>query len=302
MSIETCAIMAGTNTQSQGDAMKIASGVILTLALLAQAAAAQSLADLARKEKERKAQQDQKPAVVVETDALRKGKVEMAPRLDPARKGDLDYLVQQLSHPRPTPELLSAFVPHKAQALPRVTSLLLSAEATRRVAPATVLTVLGSSEGLAAMARMLEESIAAASQGVPADSSTAGTDFQQKMEATREANLSLNVTRMGVWRFTQGRALTPEQVVKRMSTPPPIEVVGGLDNGQKIFSHALRDPDANLRLGAIALVRAATGGKDFGYKVDSEPDLNEAAIQDITTFLTTERAKVIAVLRSKPTK
>ena len=55
--------------------MRIASSVVLTVILIAECAAAQSLADLARKEKERKAQQEHQPAVVVETDALRKGKV-----------------------------------------------------------------------------------------------------------------------------------------------------------------------------------------------------------------------------------
>jgi hypothetical protein len=282
--------------------MKTASGLILFLVLLAECAAAQSLGELARKEKERKAQQEQKPAITVETDALRKGKVEMAPKLDPARKGDLDYLIQQLSHPRPTAELLSAFIPLKDQAIPRVTPLLLSAEPTRRIAPAAVLTVLGLSEGLGAMARMLDESIAAAKQSAPADSSDAAADFQQKMEAMRGANLSMDITRVGVWRFTDGSALSPDQVIKRMSAGPTIEIVGGLDNGQKLFSRALRDSDANLRTGAVALIRAASGGNDFGYKVEQEPDLNEAAIQEITTFLTTERAKVVAALRSKPTK
>jgi hypothetical protein len=282
--------------------MRTASGLILTLVLLAECAAAQSLGELARKEKERKAQQEQKPAVTVETDALRKGKVELAPTLDPARKGDLDYLVQQLSHPRPTAELLSAFVPLKDQAIPRVTPLLLSAEPTRRTAPAAVLTVLGSTEGLGAMARMLDESIATAKQSAPADSTAAAAAFQQKMEAMRGANLSMEVTRLGVWRFTEGSTLTPDQVIKRISAGPPIEIVGGLDNGQKLFSRALRASDANLRAGAIALIRAASGGNDFGYKASESADVNEAAIQAITTFLTTERAKVTAALRSKPTK
>lgn len=269
---------------------------------MAECAAAQSLGELARKEKERKAKEEQRAGVTVETDALRKGKVELSPKLDPARKGDLDYLVQQLSHPRPTLELLSAFVPLKEQAIPRVTPLLLSAEATRRVAPATVLTVLGSTEGLGAMARMLDDSIAAARHGASEDSVNAAEDFQQKMEATREANLSLHAARIGAWRFTEGSALTPEAVVKRMGAAPPIEVVGGLDNGQKLFSQALRHSDPNVRLGGIALIRAATGGKDFGYKVDAAAEENEAAIQEITTFLTTERAKAIAALRSKPTR
>jgi hypothetical protein len=284
--------------------MRITLAWILALALLAPCAAAQSLADLARKEKERKAQEGQKPAVEVETDALRKGKVEFAPKLDPARKGDLDYLLQQLSNPRPTAELLSAFVPLKEQAIPRLTPLLLSAEPTRRVAPATVLIVLGSSEGLGAMARMLDESIALARQSAPKDgekeSAESAFAFQQKMGATREANLSMNATRIGTWRFTEGSALAPDQVIQRLTAGPPIEVVGGLDNGQRLFTRALRDADPNLRAGAIALIRAAAGGNDFGYRVDAAPDENEAAIQQITTYLTTERAKVIAALRSKP--
>jgi hypothetical protein len=286
--------------------MKNTIGLVFAFVVLAQCAAAQSLADLARKEKERKAQQGDKPAVEVETDALRKGKVEYTPKLDPARKGDLEYLLQQLSNPRPTGELLSAFVPLKNEAVPRVASLLLSAEPARRVGPATVLTALGSSDGLGAMARMLDESIVQARQAAPKDdekeSAESAAAFQQKMEAMREANLSMNITRIGVWRFTDGSALTPDQFIKRLTGGPAIEVVGGLDNGQKLFSRALRDPDGNLRAGAIALIRAATGGNDFGYKVEASPDDNEAAIQQITTYLTTERAKVIATLRSKPTK
>ncbi len=279
--------------------MRTALGTILTLVLVAQVAAAQSLADLARKERERKAQQE-RPAIVVETDALRKGKVDLTPKLDPARKGDLEYLLQQLSHPQATPELLEAFVPLKEQAVPRVTPLLLSAEATRRVAPAMVLTVLGASDGLGAMARMLGESVAAAEPEAPSEDASADQVFQARLEATREANLALNATRLGLWRFTEGTGLSPEQVIQRTKAGPPIEVVGGPDNGQRIFSRALRDPDANLRLGAIALIRAASGGKDFGYEASKPPEENEAAIQEITTFLMTERGKVISALGSKP--
>ncbi len=287
--------------------MKTILGFVIALTLMAQCAAGQSLGELARKEKERKAQQEQKPAVEVDTDALRKGKVELAPKLDPARKGDLDYLIQQLSYPRPTPELLSAFVPLKDQAIPRLTPLLSSAESTRRIAPATVLTVLGSTEGLGAMARMLDESIAQARQGAPKDadeksSAEAAAEFHQKMEAMREANLAMDVTRVSLWRFTDGKALTPDQFIKRLSGGPPIEVVGGLDNGQKLFSTALRDQDDNVRAGAIALIRAAADGNDFGYRMDQPPAENEASIQQITTYLTTERAKVVGTLQSKPTK
>jgi hypothetical protein len=273
--------------------------VIVSLILLAELAAAQSLGDLARKERERKAAQ-QKPVVSVETDALRKGKVELAPPLDPARKGDLDYLLQQLSNPRPTPELLAAFVPLKAPAMPKLLPMLLSTDPIKRVAPAVVLTVLGKSDGLAAMARMLDESIVAAAQGAAGGGEAAAANvFQERMEATREASLALDATRLGVWRFTEGSGMAPEQVVQRIRAGPAIEVVGGLDNGQRTFSHALRDPDVNLRLGAVALIRAATGGKDFGYQTSASTEENEAAIQEITTFLTTERARVVAALATK---
>ena len=175
-----------------------------------------------------------------------------------------------------------------------------SADPVKRVAPATVLTVLGNSEGLAAMARMLDESIAAApsSQGKGEGEKTRET-FPEKLAATREAGLALNATRLGVWRFTEGSAMTPDQVVQRLKASPPIEVVGGPDNGQRIFNRALRDADGNLRLGAIALVRVASGGKDFGFQADRPPEQNESAIQEITTFLTTERAKVMSALAAK---
>ena len=268
--------------------MRSAWGLFISLVLLAQVAAAQSLGDLARKERERKAKQE-KPSVQIETDELRKGKVELSPPLDPARKGDLEYLLQQLSHPRTSAELFAAFIPLKEQAIPRLQPMLMSTDPLKRVAPANVLTVLGKTEGIVAMAHMLDEAIAAAQ----ADA------FQQRMEATREANHALDAARFGVWRFTEGSALTPEQVVNRLKTPPPIEIVGGVDNGQRIFNRALRDKDPNLRLGAIALVRVATGGKDFGYQPDKAPEQNESAVQEIVTFIATERVKVMTALATK---
>jgi len=279
--------------------MRTALQLMLILALLVPCAAAQSLGDLARQERERKAQQ-QKAAVSVETDELRKGKVELAPPLDPARKGDLDYLLQQLARPRPTPELLSALIPLKEQAVPRLLPLLLSAEATKRVAPAVALIVLGKTEALAATAHLLDESREAMGQAVPeAAPGAAPSVSQERLEATREASLALDATRLGVWRFTDGSALTAEQIVQWIKAGPPIEVVGGPDNGQRLFNRALRDKDANLQLGAIALIRTAAEGKDFGFQPGQTPEQNEAAIQAITTFLTTERAKVFSALAAK---
>ncbi|MGA2630196.1 MAG: hypothetical protein ABSG54_08255 [Terriglobia bacterium] len=279
--------------------MRTALQLMLILALLVPCAAAQSLGDLARQERERKAQQ-QKAAVSVETDELRKGKVELAPPLDPARKGDLDYLLQQLARPRPTPELLSALIPLKEQAVPRLLPLLLSAEATKRVAPAVALIVLGKTEALAATAHLLDESREAMGQAVPeAAPGAAPSVSQERLEATREASLALDATRLGVWRFTEGSTLKPEQIVQRIKAGPPVEIVGGPDNGQRLFNRALRDKDANLQLGAIALIRAAAEGKDFGFQPGQTPEQNEAAIQAITTFLTTERAKAFSALAAK---
>jgi hypothetical protein len=279
--------------------MRVLGGLIISLILVAQMAAAQqSLGDFARKERERKAQQET-AGVKVTTDELKRGKLDLAPPLDPARKGDLEYLLQQLSYPRATPELLAAFVPLKAQAVPRLLPMLLTTDSLKRVAPATVLIVLGNSEGLASMARMLDETTAAAAVAA-GEGTSAEEAFRQRMEATREANHALEVTRFGVWRFGEANALTPDQVVARLEKGPAIEIVGGLDNGQRLFSHALRDDDPNLRLGAIALIRAASGGRDFGFQPDQPAEQNVAAIQQITTFLTTERAKVISALGTKP--
>jgi hypothetical protein len=284
---------------AKGAAMRVLWGLTISLVLLAQAAAAQqSLADLARKERERKAA-EQKSGVEVTTDELRGGQVDFNPPLDPARKGDLDYLLQQLSRPRATPELLGAFVPLKAQAVPRLLPLLLSTDPLKRVAPATVLTVLGNSEGMVAMARMLDDATAAAAT-VTGDKVSPDAAFRQRMEATREANHALDITRLALWRFTEGSTLAPEQMVQRLQKGPAIEIVGGPDNGQRLFNRALRDKDPNLRLGAVALIRAATRGKDFGFQPDQPPEQNEAAIQLITTFLTTERAKVMSALATKP--
>jgi len=281
--------------------MRSAWGLFISLVLLAQVAAAQSLGELARQERERKAKQD-KPSVHVETDELRTGKVELSPPLDSARKGDLEYLLQQLSHPRTSAELFAAFIPLKEQAIPRLLPMLMSTDPLKRVAPANVLTVLGRTEGIAAMAHMLDEAIAtaqAATGGTPGEPAAEADTFQQRMEATRESNHALDATRFGIWRFTEGSALTPEQVVNRHKTPPPIEIIGGVDNGQRIFNRALRDKDPNLRLGAVALVRVATGGNDFGFKPDQGPEHNEAAVQEIVTFIATERTKVMAALAVK---
>jgi hypothetical protein len=89
-------------------------------------------------------------------------------------------------------------------------------------------------------------------------------------------------------------------MVQRLQKGPAIEIVGGPDNGQRLFNRALRDKDPNLRVGAIALIRAATRGKDFGFQPEQPPEQNEGAIQLITTFLTTERAKVMSALATKP--
>lgn len=279
--------------------MKKVWGWGVSLALLAQAAAGQSLGDLARKERERKAQQEQ-TAIKVTTDEVRKGKLDLSPPLDPARKGDLEYLLQQLARPRVTVELLASFVPLQDRAIPRLLTLVGSTDPLKRVAPATVLIVLGNTEGVAAMARMLVDATDAAASVAAGDSASPDEVFRERMEATREADLALIATKLGAWRFTEGSALTPAQVIERLQKGPAIEVVGGPDNGQRIFNRALRDKDPNLRRGADALMRAAAGGKDFGFRPDRPEDQNESAIQEMTTFLTTERAKVIKAIGPKP--
>jgi hypothetical protein len=146
---------------------------------------------------------------------------------------------------------------------------------------------------------MLDEATAAAA-AVAGEETSAEQAFRQRMEATREANYALSTARFGVWRFTEGSALAPEQVVQRLQEGPAIEIVGGPDNGQRLFNRALRDKDPNLRLGVIALIRAASGGRDFGFQPGQAAEQNEVAIQQITTFLTTERARVVSALGTKP--
>ena len=270
-------------------------GPAICLFLLAQAAAAQSLGDLARKERERKAQQEGS-SVQVTTDQIKQGQVDLRPPFDPARKGDLDYLLDQLAHPRTTPDLLSAFIPHKDAAVPRLVSMLGSTDPIKRVAPAEVLTVLGNSAGLAAMGQVLvESSDAAAAEEMSEEGAEKNADaFRQRMESARQADYALRATTLGVWRFTEGKDLTAEQVVQRIRTGPPVEIVGGIDNGQRIFNRAFHDSDENLRRGALSLIHVASGGDEYGYRPDLPADQNESAIQQITTFLTTERGKVMA--------
>jgi len=275
--------------------MKNLWGLVISLILLVQVAAAQSLGNLARKERERKSKQEAS-SVEVTTDHIKKGKVDLSPPLDPARKGDLNYLLDQLAHPRTTPDLLAAFIPHKDAAMPRLISMLGSTDPMKRVAPAEVLTVLGNSEGLAAMGRMLVESTEAAAVEVKSEDDAEDTDeaFRQRMESAREADYALRSTTLGVWRFTEGKDLTAEQVVERIRKGPPIEIVGGVDNGQRIFNRAFHDSEENLRRGALALIHVASSGDDYGYRPDLPADQNQAAIQQITTFLTTERGRVMA--------
>lgn len=278
--------------------MRILWGVAIGLVLLGQTAAGQSLGDLARQERERKAKAQQ-TSVAITTDEVKAGKLDVSPPLDPKRKGDLDYLLQQLSRPGVTPEVLTTFIPLKASATPKLVSLLGSTDPLKRVAPATVLIVLGNTEGVASMARMLADTMEAAASVAASSSGSASEAFAKQMEATRESNYALATARFGVWRFTEGSALTPELVVQRLQKGPPIEIVGGPDNGQRIFNRALRDKDSNLRQGGIALIRVAADGKDFGFQADQPPEQNESAIQQVTEFLVTQRAKVITQLGTK---
>jgi hypothetical protein len=286
--------------------MKVLWASAISAIFLAHTALPQSLGDLARQERERKAKEP-KSNVMVTSDEVAKGKLDISPRVDPARKGDLDYLLGLLAHPRVSTELLAAFVPLSDQALPRLQSMLGSPEPLKRVGPGTVLMTFRHSEGLAAMAQVLSaamEAVSAAATEATGSTTTSGSAsrdevLRHKIQLGREANYALNATKFGVWRFTEGNTLTPDQVVQRLEKEPTVEIVGGVDNGQRVFNSALRDKDPNLRLAAISLIRVATGGKDFGFQSDLPPEQNQAAIQEITTFLTTEREKVIAQLGTK---
>lgn len=315
-----------------GVAMKIIWTLGASLLLLVEALAAQSLGDLARQERERKAK-EQKAGIRLSTDEVRSRRFGLSPPLDPARKGDLDYLLQQLSYPKASPEVLAALVSLQDRALPKLLSMLASPDPIKRIAPATALTVLGNSEGLATLARLLNDATEAASspatppqpaaakatpissgataaatstaqpaapQAEKASSSAAPSAeaLRKKIEQSRTFGYALEGAKLGVWRFTEGSGLTPDRVVARLRTGP-IEIVGGADNGQRTFNRALRHPDPNLRRGAIALVRVATGGTDYGFAVDQAPDKNESAIQQITSFLATERQKVVSQLGAK---
>jgi hypothetical protein len=123
--------------------------------------------------------------------------------------------------------------------------------------------------------------------------------LRKKIEQSRLFAYALDATKLGVWRFTEGSTMTPDQVIQRLQSGPAIEVVGGLDNGQRMFNRALHGTDANLRRGAVALIRVANDGVDYGYQPDQPGDQNESAIQQITSFLTTQRGKVISQLGTK---
>src|SRR5690349_15173392 len=136
--------------------MKPIGFLALGLALIIERGFAQSLGDLARKERERKSQ-EQKASVQVSTDQLTTGKLELSPPLDTGKKGDLEYLLQQLAHPKPSPELLAALIPLKDRAVPKLVTMLENSNPFRRIAPATALTVLGRSDGLVSLARLLTD-------------------------------------------------------------------------------------------------------------------------------------------------
>ena len=281
--------------------MKILLALFGSVVLLASSASPQSLADFARKERERKAQTP-KPSLTLSTDEVVGGKIDITPRLDPARKGDLDYLLDLLSHPSVSPELLAAFVPLKDRAVPRLMPLLGTNEPLRRIAPATVLITLGSTEGLSPVSHILSEAMEAAVGGTKSGLAKPDEAFRIHLRNNREASYALITTKFGVWRFTEGSSLAPEQVVERLEKGPAIDVVGGDDNGQKTFNTALRDNDPKLRLAAISLIRVANAGKDFGFQADQPPDAkqNERAVQGINAFLMSQRNQVISQLGTKP--
>jgi thiol-disulfide isomerase/thioredoxin len=253
------------------------------LIFVVQPAGAQSLGDLARQQREQRAK-GQDVVTTVDSDDLLSGR-HVGGQLDPARKGDLDYLLGLLSRPNPSPELLGAFVPLKERAIPRLLPLLTSGEGLKCLAPATVLIVLGKSEGLGAAARALQEVTGTANAVGASGETTSGQGLGRTLEAARKSNLATAAVGLGIWRFTEGRTKGPEEVVQRLAKGPEIKIVSRAGNTAEIFNRALRDDDPNLRLAAAVYTRATTGGNDFGYQVDKPAEQNAAAIPRMVSAL-----------------
>ncbi|MCZ6905365.1 MAG: hypothetical protein O7F56_06845 [Acidobacteria bacterium] len=267
--------------------------VILILGLLLfglpETGNGQSLGDLARKERARKAKQSQTGTVVTNDSVKRPGEA-LKPVFDATRKDDLDYLLSQLEDPNPAPQVYLALVPLKDQAEERLVALLGDPAGRKRISPAAALIIMGDTRGLGAMAELLPttEELGRKVQFNAGGQSESGEEFQNALQRTFESTQAMNLANFGIWRFVNGAGLTPEALVKRLAGSA-IDLTKSPDRGQRVYTAALRHSDSNVRRAAITLVAAMAEGNDFGYDPDSMGSRNEGPIQDIVSFIATRR-------------
>lgn len=249
----------------------------------------QSLGDLARKERARKAKQSQTSAVVTNDSVKRPGEA-LKPVFDATRKDDLDYLLSRLEDPNPAPQVYLALVPLKDQAEERLVALLGDPAGRKRISPAAALIIMGDTRGLGAMAELLPttEELGRKVQFNAGGQSESGEDFQNALQRTFESTQAMNLANFGIWRFVDGAGRTPEALVKRLAGSA-IDLTKSPDRGQRVYTAALRHSDSNVRRAAITLVAAMAQGNDFGYDPDSMGSSNEVPIQDIVSFIATRR-------------
>lgn len=267
--------------------------VILSLGLLLISLPAtgngQSLGDLARKERARKAKQGQTGRVVTNDSVKRPGEA-LKPTFDASRRDDLDYLLSRLENPSPAPQVYLALVPLKDQAEERLLALLGDPTGRKRISPAAALIIMGDTRGLRAMAELLPttEELGRKVQFNAGGQSESGEDFQNALQRTFEATQAMNLANFGIWRFVDGTGQTPEALVKRLGVSA-MDLTKSPDRGQRVFTAALQHSDSNVRRAAIALVATMAQGNDFGYDADSTGSQNEGPIQEIVSFIATRR-------------
>ena len=158
----------------------------------------QSLGDLARKERARKAKQSQTGTVVTNDSVKRLGQA-LKPTFDASRKDDLDYLMSQLGDPSPAPQVYLSLVPLKAQAEERLLALLRDPMGVKRISPAAALIILGDTRGLGAMAELLPTTVELGRklQFSATGQSSEGEDFQNALRRTFESTQAVNLAFFG---------------------------------------------------------------------------------------------------------
>ena len=172
--------------------------VILILGLLLfglpETGNGQSLGDLARKERARKAKQSQTGTVVTNDSVKRPGEA-LKPVFDATRKDDLDYLLSRLEDPNPAPQVYLALVPLKDQAEERLVALLGDPAGRKRISPAAALIIMGDTRGLGAMAELLPttEELGRKVQFNAGGQSESGEEFQNALQRTFESTQAMNL-------------------------------------------------------------------------------------------------------------